>query len=159
MTHDAKTTLLLVIAAAAPVAAAAIASSLATVPNIPTWYVHLAKPSFNPPNWVFAPVWTTLYLMMAYAFFRVLSSGSDWMSFAVAIFLVQIALNAVWSWAFFSFHSPRDGLVIIAALWLAIILTIVAFWHIDRTASVLLAPYLVWASFAAALNWEIDRLN
>jgi tryptophan-rich sensory protein len=159
MTHDSKTTLLLVIAAAAPVAAAAIASSLATVPNIPTWYVHLAKPSFNPPNWVFAPVWTTLYLMMAYAFFRVLSSGSDWMSFAVAIFLVQIALNAVWSWAFFSFHSPRDGLVIIAALWLAIILTIVAFWHIDRTASVLLAPYLVWVSFAAALNWEIDRLN
>jgi tryptophan-rich sensory protein len=159
MTHDAKTTLLLVIAAAAPVAAAAIASSLATVPNIPTWYVHLAKPSFNPPNWVFAPVWTTLYLMMAYAFFRVLSSSSDWMSFAVAIFLVQIALNAVWSWVFFSFHSPRDGLVIIAALWLAIILTIVAFWHIDRTASVLLAPYLVWVSFAAALNWEIDRLN
>lgn len=159
MNHDATTTLLLVIAAAAPVAAAAIAGNLATVPNIPTWYVHLAKPSFNPPNWVFAPAWTTLYLMMAYAFYRVLSSGSDWMSFAVAIFLIQIALNAAWSWVFFSFHSPRGGLVVIAALWLAIILTIVAFWQIDRTASVLLAPYLVWVSFAAALNWEIDRLN
>lgn len=159
MNHNATATLLLVIAAGAPVAAAAIAGSLATVPNIGTWYVHLAKPSFNPPNWVFAPVWTTLYLMMAYAFFRVLSSGSDWMSFAVAFFLVQIALNAAWSWVFFSFHSPRGGLVIIGALWLAIILTIAAFWHIDRTASVLLAPYIVWVSFAAALNWEIDRLN
>ena len=109
MTHDATTTLLLVLTATAPVAAAAIAGNLATVPNIPTWYVHLAKPSFNPPNWVFAPVWTTLYLMMAYAFYRVLSSGSDWMSFAVAIFLIQIALNAAWSWVFFSFHSPRGG--------------------------------------------------
>lgn len=159
MTHDATTTLLLVLTATAPVAAAAIAGNLATVPNIPTWYVHLAKPSFNPPNWIFAPVWTTLYLMMAYAFYRVLNSGSDWMSFGVAIFLIQIALNAAWSWVFFSFHSPRGGLVVIAALWLAIILTLVAFWQIDRTASMLLAPYLVWVSFAAALNWEIDRLN
>ncbi|WP_287141337.1 TspO/MBR family protein [Mesorhizobium sp.] len=142
-----------------PVAAAAIAGNLATLPNVPTWYAHLTKPSFNPPNWVFAPVWTTLYLMMAYAFYRVLKANADWISFAVAIFLIQITLNAVWSWVFFSFHSPRGGLVVITLLWLAIVLTILAFWQIDPTASMLLWPYLLWVSFAAALNWEIDRLN
>lgn len=114
---------------------------------------------FNPPNWVFAPVWTTLYLMMAYAFYRVLKANADWISFAVAIFLIQITLNAAWSWVFFSFHSPRGGLVVITLLWLAIVLTILAFWQIDPTASMLLWPYLLWVSFAAALNWEIDRLN
>ena len=140
-------------------AAAAIVGNLATIPNVSTWYAHLAKPSFNPPNWVFAPVWTTLYLMMAYAFYRVLNADTEWISFAVAIFLIQIALNAAWSWVFFSLHSPRGGLVVIALLWLAIVLTIVAFWQIDPTASMLLWPYLLWVSFAAALNWEIDRLN
>ncbi|RWO97579.1 MAG: tryptophan-rich sensory protein [Mesorhizobium sp.] len=147
------------LAAIVPVAAAAIAGNLATLPNVPTWYAHLTKPSFNPPNWVFAPVWTTLYLMMAYAFYRVLKANADWISFAVAIFLIQITLNAVWSWVFFSFHSPRGGLVVITLLWLAIVLTILAFWQIDPTASMLLWPYLLWVSFAAALNWEIDRLN
>lgn len=159
MINQGTSTLLLIAAAIAPVAAAAIAGNLATIPNIPGWYAHLTKPSFNPPNWVFAPVWTTLYVMMAYSFYRVLSTSTDWTTFAVAIFLVQITLNAAWSWVFFSFHSPRGSLVIIALLWLTIFLTIVAFWEIDRTASILLWPYLLWVSFAAILNWEIDRLN
>ncbi|WP_036263982.1 TspO/MBR family protein [Mesorhizobium sp. WSM2561] len=159
MINPGTSTLLLILAAIVPVAAAAIAGNLATIPNVPTWYAHLTKPSFNPPNWVFAPVWTTLYLMMAYAFYRVLKANADWISFAVAIFLVQITLNAAWSWVFFSFHSPRGGLVVITLLWLAIVLTILAFWQIDPTASMLLWPYLLWVSFAAALNWEIDRLN
>jgi tryptophan-rich sensory protein len=159
MINQGTSTLLLTAAAIAPVAAAAIAGNLATIPNIPGWYAQLAKPSFNPPNWVFAPVWTTLYVMMAYAFYRVLGVSSDWISFAVAIFLIQIALNAAWSWVFFSLRSPRGGLAIIALLWLAIVLTIVAFWQIDRTASILLWPYLLWVSFAATLNWEIERLN
>ncbi|MCF6110320.1 TspO/MBR family protein [Mesorhizobium muleiense] len=159
MINPGTSTLLLILAAIVPVAAAAIAGNLATIPNVPTWYAHLTKPSFNPPNWVFAPVWTTLYLMMAYAFYRVLKANADWISFAVAIFLIQITLNAAWSWVFFSFHSPRGGLVVITLLWLAIVLTILAFWQIDPTASMLLWPYLLWVSFAAALNWEIDRLN
>jgi tryptophan-rich sensory protein len=160
MINQDMTTLLLAIAAITPVAAAAIAGNLATIPNIATWYAHLAKPSFNPPNWLFAPVWTTLFVMMAYAFYRVLSSGvADWTNLAIVAFLIQVALNAAWSWVFFSFHSPRGGLVVIAALWLAIVLTIVAFWQVDRTASVLLWPYLLWVSFAAILNWEIERLN
>ena len=103
-------------------AAAAIAGNLATIPIFQGWYAQLTKPSFNPPNWVFAPVWTTLYVMMAYAFYRVLGASSDWISFAVAIFLIQIALNAAWSWVFFSLHSPRGGLAIIVLLWLAIVL-------------------------------------
>ncbi|RWO21337.1 MAG: tryptophan-rich sensory protein [Mesorhizobium sp.] len=159
MINPGTSTLLLILAAIVPVAAAAIAGNLATIPNVPTWYAHLIKPSFNPPNWVFAPVWTTLYPMMAYAFYRVLKANADWISFAVAIFLIQITLNAAWSWVFFSFHSPRGGLVVITLLWLAIVLTILAFWQIDPTASMLLWPYLLWVSFAAALNWEIDRLN
>ncbi|RUV46631.1 MAG: tryptophan-rich sensory protein [Mesorhizobium sp.] len=159
MINPGTSTLLLILAAIVPVAAAAIAGNLATIPNVPTWYAHLTKPSFNPPNWVFAPVWTTLYLMMAYAFYRVLKANADWISFAVAIFLIQITLNAAWSWVFFSFHNPRGGLVVITLLWLAIVLTILAFWQIDPTASMLLWPYLLWVSFAAALNWEIDRLN
>ncbi|CAH2395979.1 TspO/MBR family protein [Mesorhizobium ventifaucium] len=159
MINPGTSTLLLILAAIVPVAAAAIAGNLATIPNVPTWYAHLTKPSFNPPNWVFAPVWTTLYLMMAYAFYRVLKANADWISFAVAIFLIQITLNAAWSWVFFSFHSPRGGLVVITLLWLAIVLTILAFWQIDPTASMLLWTYLLWVSFAAALNWEIDRLN
>ncbi|MER8822617.1 tryptophan-rich sensory protein [Mesorhizobium sp. M0991] len=159
MINPGTSTLLLILAAIVPVAAAAIAGNLATIPNVPTWYAHLTKPSFNPPNSVFAPVWTTLYLMMAYAFYRVLKANADWISFAVAIFLIQITLNAAWSWVFFSFHSPRGGLVVITLLWLAIVLTILAFWQIDPTASMLLWPYLLWVSFAAALNWEIDRLN
>jgi tryptophan-rich sensory protein len=105
MINQGTSTLLLIAAAIAPVAAAAIAGNLATIPNIPGWYAQLSKPSFNPPNWVFAPVWTTLYAMMAYAFYRVLGASSEWISFAVAIFLIQIALNASWSWVFFSLHS------------------------------------------------------
>jgi benzodiazapine receptor len=159
MINQGTSTLLLIAAAIAPVAAAAIAGNLATIPNLPGWYAHLNKPSFNPPNWVFAPVWTTLYVIMAYSFYRVLGTSSDGITFAVAIFLIQIALNAVWSWVFFSLHSPRGALLIIALLWLAILLTIVAFWAIDRSASILLWPYLLWVSFAAILNWEIDRLN
>ena len=159
MINPGTSTVLLIVAAIAPVVAAAVVGNLATIPNIPTWYAHLAKPAFNPPNWVFAPVWTVLYLMMAYAFFRVLNASAQWLSLPVAIFLIQIALNGAWSWVFFSFQSPRGGLVVIAFLWLAIVLTIVAFWQIDHAASMLLWPYLVWVSFAAALNWEIDRLN
>ena len=151
--------LLLIVFAITPVAAAAVAGNLATIPNIPHWYSKLKKPSFNPPNWIFAPVWTGLYLLMAYAFFRVLRSEANAVGFAVTMFLIQISLNGVWSWVFFSHHSLRGGLVVIAALWGAITITIVAFWEIDHIASFLLWPYLLWVSFAAILNWQIARLN
>ena len=145
--------------AIAPVASAAVFGNLVTLPNIPTWYAKLAKPTFNPPNWVFAPAWTTLYVLMAYSFFRILESASDWRSIAVPIFLIQIALNAAWSYIFFFRHSLRGGLLVIAGLWLAIAAMILTFWQVDQVASVLQWPYLAWVSFAGILNWEIHRLN
>ena len=151
---------LAIIIAVAPVAAAALLGNIATMPNIPTWYAGLAKPSFNPPNWIFGPIWAVLYVMMAYAFYRVLTSTEGrWTTTAVVLFLIQIALNAAWSWVFFAGHNPRGGLVTILALWAAIALTAFSFWQIDQMASALLWPYLGWVAFAAVLNWEITRLN
>lgn len=146
--------------AALLVFAAAALGNLATTPNIPVWYAGLQKPSFTPPGWVFGPVWTLLYAMMAYAFFRILRHPPTLdRSRAILLFLVQLALNASWSFAFFAARSPASGLVVIALLWLAIVATIVAFLRMERTAALLLAPYLLWVSYAAALNLSIWMLN
>ena len=153
-------TLLSALIAVLPVAAAATLGNLATMPKIGTWYAGLAKPSFNPPNWVFGPVWGLLYAMMAYAFFRVVDGQpGPWTVAAIFLFLMQITLNAGWSLAFFAGESPRSGLLVIFPLWLGILLTAFAFWQIDRWASMLLWPYLAWVSFAVLLNREIARLN
>jgi tryptophan-rich sensory protein len=144
-----------------PVLAAAILGSVATTPNIPVWYEGLEKPGFTPPNWVFAPVWTVLYLMMAYAAWRVMSVPADFpgRSAALAVFFVQLALNAAWSWAFFGFHSPLAGLIVIVALLAMILATIRLFWHLDRVAAWLLVPYALWVTYALALNFAVWRLN
>ena len=147
--------------AAAPVIAAAVLGNIATIPNIPTWYAGLEKPSFNPPNWIFGPVWTGLYVMMAYAFYRVLRKQAPTQArrAAIAAFLVQIALNAGWSWAFFAAHSPLGGLFVIAPLWIAIAVAMRRFHRMDAISGWLLAPYLAWVSFATLLNAAIWRLN
>lgn len=146
--------------AVAPVVAASTLGSLATLPNIPGWYASIAKPWFNPPNWIFGPVWTLLFAMMAYAFFRVLRlsdvKGHLW---PMTAFFVQLALNAGWSAAFFGGHSPLLGLIVIVPLWAAILWTIILFWRRDTIAGALLVPYLAWVSFAAVLNGAIWRLN
>ncbi|QFU17830.1 TspO/MBR family protein [Microvirga thermotolerans] len=144
-----------------PVAAASVLGSVATMPNIPTWYATLAKPGFTPPNWVFGPVWTLLYAMMAYALWRILALPKDrpGRRGAVAAFFVQLALNALWSWAFFGAHSPLAGLVVILALLVAIVATIRAFLPLDRAAALLLVPYLAWVAYATALNAAVWRLN
>lgn len=144
-----------------PVAAVSILGSLATTPNIPTWYAGLVKPGFTPPNWLFAPVWTLLYAMMAFALWRILSLPKDLpgRSGAITIFFVQLALNCLWSWAFFGARSPLAGLVVILALIVAIIATIRAFWPLDRVAAWLLAPYLAWVAYATALNGAVWYLN
>jgi tryptophan-rich sensory protein len=130
------------------------------MPKVRTWYAYLAKPPFNPPNWVFGPVWGLLYAMMAYAFFRVLvAAPGPWTMTATVLFLTQIALNAGWSFAFFAGESPKAGLLVIVSLWFGIALATLAFWQIDRWASMLLWPYLGWVSFALFLNREIVRLN
>lgn len=143
----------------AVVAAVALAGSTATLPNIPPWYAGLAKPSFTPPNAVFGPVWTVLYIMMAVAVWRVgLTSGQSRRR-AIGWFVLQLVLNALWSPVFFGLHAPLSGLVIILALLAALAATTVAFWRIDRVAGLLLAPYLAWVCYATALNAAIVTLN
>jgi len=133
---------------------------LATAPNVGGWYVELVKPAWTPPGWVFGPVWSVLYLMMAVAAWLVWRQGG----LAVAavplgLFVVQLLLNGVWSWLFFALHSPGAALVDIVLLWAAIVATTVAFWRRSTLAGVLLAPYLAWVSFAVALNFAVWRLN
>ena len=139
----------------------AVSASLVTQPNIPTWYATLQKPGFTPPNWAFPVAWTLLYAMMAYALWRILSlpKTQPGRTGAIVAFFVQLALNGLWSFAFFGGQSPLAGLVVIAALIVAILATIRAFWRLDRTAALLLVPYLAWVSYATLLNGTIWRLN
>jgi tryptophan-rich sensory protein len=144
-----------------PVVAAGALGTFATTPNIPTWYATLQKPGFTPPNWLFAPVWTVLYLMMAFAAWRILSLPRTFpgRSGALMAFFVQLSLNAAWSWAFFALHSPLAGMCVIVPLLLLIALTMKLFWPLDRIAALLLAPYLAWVCYATALNMAIWSLN
>ncbi|MBV9078019.1 MAG: tryptophan-rich sensory protein [Methylobacteriaceae bacterium] len=149
------------LAAIVPVALASALGSLATLPNIPTWYAGLVKPPLTPPNAVFGPTWTILFVLMAYAAFRVwrLPAGTSGRGRALALFYGQLTLNALWSWAFFGGRSPGLGLIVIAGMLVAITLTIRAFAPLDRIAAWLLAPYLAWVSFASYLNLGIWWLN
>lgn len=144
-----------------PIVLIAVTASMVTQQNIPTWYANLQKPGFTPPNWAFPVAWTTLYAMMAYALWRILSlpRHTPGRNAAVVAFFVQLALNGSWSFAFFGGQSPIAGLVVIAGLIVAILATIFTFWRLDRTAALLLVPYLAWVSFATVLNGTIWRLN
>jgi len=137
-----------------------ILGQIATYPNLAPWYASLAKPPFNPPNWVFAPVWTTLYVLMAFALWRVLRlPASAERRTALMLFFLQLALNTAWSWMFFAAHSPVLGLVNIVPQLLVILSAIVAFWRLDRPAALCLVPLAGWVAFAALLNLAIVRLN
>lgn len=144
-----------------PVVAVGVAGSLVTGPNIPDWYAGLDKPGFTPPNWAFPVAWTLLYALMALSLWRILSlpKESPARSGAVAMFFVQLALNCLWSFAFFGAHSPVAGLIVILALVVAILATMRAFRPLDRMAALLLAPYLAWVLFATALNGAIWQMN
>lgn len=124
------------------------------------WYETLAKPEWTPPPWLFGPVWTALYLAMAVAAWMVWKhAGFDGARAALALFLLQLALNAAWSWLFFGMHKVDLALVDIALLWLAILATMLLFWRVRPLAGALLLPYLLWVSFATALNLAIWRLQ
>jgi benzodiazapine receptor len=148
-------------ASLAVVLAAGGIGSLATTRAIPTWYKSLSKPPFNPPEWLFGPAWTALYLMMAVAAFRVWNQGfsTPGVKLALGVFLLQLVLNSLWSVFFFGLRSPLAGLMDIVALWLAIIANIVLFFRVSTPAGVLLLPYIGWVTFAAVLNAAIFRLN
>jgi len=138
-----------------------IAGSFFTRPAIPGWYAGLRKPWFTPPDWLFGPVWITLYLLMGIAAYLVWSRGTarPGVRTALAVFLVQLLLNAAWSPVFFGLRSPLAGAVVIVLLWLAIAATIFLFWKVSRSAALLLLPYLLWVTLASALNMAIYFLN
>lgn len=124
------------------------------------WYAALKKPAWNPPAWVFGPVWTTLYAMMAVAAWLVWKRGGfASQRRALLPFLVQLALNALWTPLFFGLRQPGVAFAEILLLWLAIAWSIAAFWRVDRMAAWLLWPYLAWVSFATVLNGALWRLN
>lgn len=136
---------------------AASLGSIATTPNIPTWYATLAKPQWNPPNWLFGPVWTLLYICMAVAAWLVWRQGSP--RTPLTLFTVQLMLNAAWSWLFFWFHLPGAAFVEILVLLVAIAATTLAFWLRSKGAGILMLPYLGCVAFASVLNLAIWRLN
>lgn len=134
--------------------------SYITLPKIPGWYAQLARPWFAPPNWVFGPVWTALYVAMALAAWLVWRTPvSPARRAALVLFFVQLALNAIWSPVFFGLEAPRAALAVILALLVALALTVRQFFRCDRIAGWLLVPYLAWVSFAALLNGAIAVMN
>ncbi len=135
--------------------------SIFTVKAIPTWYAALEKPPFTPPNWVFGPVWLTLYLLMGIAVFLVWwrGLGEPKALPAFTIFWVQLVINILWSVVFFGFQSLLGGLIMIIILWLLILLTIITFFRVSNVAGALLIPYILWVSIATYLNAGVWILN
>jgi translocator protein len=150
----------LIIALAAPLLVGGIAGYF-TSSEIKSWYLLLKKPSWNPPNYIFGPVWTTLYLLMGYAFYRIWVSKAsvEMKNWAIGLFVIQLILNFFWSFIFFKHHHLGLAFIEIIAMWVAIFCTIIAFSKIDKTAAWLLVPYISWVSFATILNYTIWQLN
>jgi len=136
-------------------------ASYFTVPQIKTWYVYLHKPVFNPPNWLFGPVWTVLYIMIGIAAYMIWRRKyqAEKYSYARLIYFIQLAFNFCWSIVFFGMHQIFGALLIIVLLWVSILFNINAFIKISKSAALLLIPYLLWVSFAGVLNLFIFILN
>lgn len=132
-----------------------------TAPAIPSWYATLKKPFFQPPNWLFGPVWTILYLLMGVSFYLIWTKTEDQASFNQArnVFILQLALNFLWSALFFGLKSPGLALLEIIYLWLVILVNLVVFFRLSRPAGLLFVPYLAWVSFASILNLSVFLLN
>jgi translocator protein len=140
--------------------AAAGLGSWATAASLRDWYQQLARPAWTPPDWIFGPVWTALYVMMAVAAWLVWrQAGWSVARRPLGLYLVQLSLNALWSMLFFGLRSPALAAVEIVVLWLAILATLSSFWRRSTAAGLLLVPYAVWVAFAALLNFEFVRLN
>ncbi|QQR93017.1 MAG: tryptophan-rich sensory protein [Candidatus Iainarchaeum archaeon] len=146
--------------------AAGFIGSFFTIESIATWYLTLKKPFFNPPNWVFGPVWTILYILMGWALYCVWThpvsstrAGKTAHASAYYWFAIQLVLNALWSILFFGWKNPLLGLATILLLWFSIGMTVSAFFRVKKTAAFLLLPYWAWVSFATLLNLSIVLLN
>lgn len=138
-----------------------VIGSWVTYPAITGWYVYLNKPFFSPPNWLFGPVWSVLYLLMAVSFFLIWQTEKRQKNFraAINIFILQLGLNTAWSYIFFGLKNPLYAFLEMLILWAAIFATIRLFFRINRTSGYLLIPYIAWVSFAALLNVSIILLN
>jgi len=131
--------------------------ALFTADSVGTWYLTLSKPSFNPPPWIFAPVWTALYVLMGIALYIVWKNKDS--GFAIPVFAVHLVLNPLWSFLFFGMKNIQFAFIEIIFLWVSILLCIILFYRISKPAAYLLVPYILWVSFATVLNYELMRLN
>lgn len=149
-----------IISIGAPLLVGAVSGG-ATVTGLGSWYQNIEKPSWNPPNAVFGPVWTTLYIMMGIALFLVwkINAAEELKRRAITFFIIQLILNFFWSLIFFKWHSILGALIEIVALWFFILMTIFAFARVNKWAAWLLVPYIAWVTFAAILNAAIYSLN
>jgi translocator protein len=149
-----------IISVIVPVCAGLI-GAIFTTGAIPTWYASLVKPALSPPNWIFAPVWTSLYILMGIAAFLVWRKGlkHKGVKTALALFIGQLVLNLFWSIIFFGLHNAFLAFIEIAALWISIVLTIIYFYKVSKAAGILLLPYIIWVSFASYLSYSIWILN
>jgi tryptophan-rich sensory protein len=140
---------------------AGIIGSVFTMPSIPGWYAGLSKPPFNPPNWIFGPVWTILYAMMGLSAYLIYQSGigKKQVKRALAVFAVQLLLKTLWSIVFFGVHMIFAAVIVILLLWGMILVTIIVFHRISKAAAYLLIPYILWVSFATVLNISLYILN
>ena len=151
----------LIVSLAVPLLVGFLGSLFTTADALNNWYANLNKPPFNPPDWIFGPVWTMLYILMGIAAFLVWQKGlyNKFARPALTLFVIQLAFNAFWSALFFGLRSPMLGLIDIVLLLFAIALTIIYFFKISLWSTLLLIPYLVWVCFAAVLNTAIYILN
>lgn len=138
---------------------AGIIGSIFTINAIPTWYATLNKPSFSPPNWIFGPVWLTLYLMMGVAVYLNWIKNNKQAKFNVRLFFIHLFFNFIWTPVFFGSKNLFLALIIILTIWISIIMMIYYFWKVNKVSSILLIPYLFWVSFASILNYFIFLLN
>lgn len=135
---------------------AGIIGSIFTSRSVTEWYPTLVKPSINPPSWIFAPVWTILFLLMGISLYLVWNKKNK---IALIFFSIQLGLNILWSIIFFGLKSPLFAFIEIILLWVSILITIIKFYKISKNAAYLLIPYLLWVTFAAILNFLIFKLN
>lgn len=140
---------------------AGIIGSVFTYPSIPTWYASLNKPWFTPPNWLFGPVWITLYTLMGISLYWIWQKGpsNDNVRSALLVFFGQLVINSIWSIVFFGLQSPFYGLILIVMMWLLILLTIYKFYKIDKKSGLILVPYILWVTIATFLNYYVWILN
>ena len=130
-----------------------------TISSVQSWYLTINRPSWNPPSWLFGPVWTLLYILMGIACFLIWKSDSAYKKQLLTLYFAQLVLNALWSPAFFGMQSPLMGLFVIIPLWGSILICILQFRKVSTLAAGLMVPYLLWVSFATALNAAIWWLN